>query len=292
MDDKSSAVSKIFIGLEPSDSSISSCSLQAYLKRLSKTKPLSREREQLLFVRYSSGDQMAYDEILESNLRLVVKIAKRYQNRGVALMDLIEEGNMGLIHAFTKFEPERGFRFSTYATWWIRQCVERAIMCQTRQVRLPVHVIKELSRYLSIRNKLIASGTQSPTSKQIGLVAGKSTAQVQKVMNLRFDAYSMDDALYDDSDVSMSDYLKDDKAIDPVEDLLSKDNLSHLKKYLSRLNEMDYQVLNLRYGLDGNKPKTLEMVGSVVGMTRERVRQIQLRAVAQLRDLMKGSGRQ
>lgn len=266
--------------------------IKAYLKDLKMIEPLSREEECDLFVRYKkSGDRKAYERIVESHLRLVVRLARNYLNRGVNFMDLVEEGNLGLLHAIEKFEVERGFRFATYGSWWIKQNIERAIMNQSRHIRLPVHVIKQLTSFLNADRKIPGKSSEKPaTTEEIAKHFNVEVDDVQKIMSYKLDTMSLDAAVYEDSDVSWSDSVADENAHDPC-DMVGDASTAHiLKDWLERLDELDHAVIVSRYGLLGNAPETLEKVGEKMGLTRERVRQIQMRALGRLRRFMNFSG--
>ncbi|MEC8063295.1 MAG: sigma-70 family RNA polymerase sigma factor [Pseudomonadota bacterium] len=265
---------------------------RAYLNQLSRISSMSKEEEIELFIRYQeTGDKDAYNRIIEGNLRLVVKLARKYLNRGMTMLDMIEEGNMGLMHAIEKFELERGFRFSTYATWWVRQYIERAIMNQTRQIRLPVHVIKELSSYLNASKKMGKDINVTSSCQEIADHFDKEIDDVQKIMGYKLDTLSLDERSTDDNDHYTGGYnVADPTAQNPMDIVGDQSTQELLRDWLSRLEDLDYQVVVHRYGLAGHSPKTLEEVGEVVGLTRERVRQIQLRAVSRMRRFMNFSG--
>ena len=275
---------------EAKSASTSSDPVVTYLNAISGFRSLTKEEEVDLFTRYKNGDDAAYNEIVESNLRLVVKVARRYFGRGIAMLDLIEEGNLGLLHAIKKFEVERGFRFSTYSIWWIKQYIERAIMNQSRQIQLPVHVIKKLTSYLNAGTKMGKSGTEEVSCEEIASHFDVEVDQVQHIMKYKLDTKSLDDTGYSDSDVSLSSVVVDPKSRDPL-DIVGNDSTKELlNEWLDKLDELDYQVIIHRYGLEGHDAKTLEEVGAVVGLTRERVRQIQIRALSRMRRCMNFSG--
>ena len=259
-----------------------------YLNAISRFNVLSKEEELSLFKRYASGDEAAYNQIVEANLRAVVKISRRYMGRGIALLDLIEEGNLGLLHAIKKFEVDRGFRFSTYAVWWIKRYIERAIMDQSNKIRLPVHVIKKLSAYLNA--EMGKSETQSVSCEEIAEHFDVEVDRVHKVMQYKLDTKSLDDLGHADSDTSLTALIEDPKSIDPLAHIGNESTKVLLLDWLNRLDELDRMVIVQRFGLEGHDSKTLEEVGQEIGLTRERVRQIQLEALAKMRRAMNFSG--
>jgi RNA polymerase nonessential primary-like sigma factor len=254
--------------------------------------PLLTAEEEVTFARLArKGDKQARCRMIESNLRLVVKIARRYTNRGMALLDLVEEGNLGLIRAVEKFDPERGFRFSTYATWWIRQTIERAIMNQTRTIRLPIHVVKELNSYLRAARELSQTLDHEPTAEDIAQRMDVSVAEVTKMLRLNERMTSVDTPMGGDNhDKSLVDLLADGQQQGPEGILQDNDLREHIIAWLDSLNAKQREVLARRFGLLGYEPATLEDVGREIGLTRERVRQIQVEALRRLRDLMRQQG--
>ena len=247
--------------------------------------------EEVYFARKAlKGDDAARKRMIESNLRLVVKISRRYVNRGLALLDLIEEGNLGLIRAVEKFDPERGFRFSTYATWWIRQTIERAIMNQTRTIRLPIHVVKELNIYLRAARELAQKLDHEPTPEEIANLLEKPVSDVERMLGLNERVTSVDTPVGASSDRTIVDTIADTHVSDPAALLQDSDLTASLDGWLEELTEKQREVLARRFGLRGHEVSTLEEVGHEIGLTRERVRQIQVEALKRLRDIMEKQG--
>ncbi|XKH01181.1 RNA polymerase sigma factor RpoS [Marinobacter nauticus] len=263
---------------------------QLYLNEIGFS-PLLTPEEEVYFARLArKGEEAGRKRMIESNLRLVVKIARRYVNRGLTLLDLIEEGNLGLIRAVEKFDPERGFRFSTYATWWIRQTIERAIMNQTRTIRLPIHVVKELNLYLRAARELTQKLDHEPTAEEIAQMVDKPVADVKRMLGLNERVASMDTPIGAGGEKSLLDTVADEGASDPA-DLLQDNNMSScLEQWIDQLSEKQREVLSRRFGLRGYPICTLEEVGQEIGLTRERVRQIQVEALRRLREIMEKEG--
>lgn len=263
---------------------------QLYLNEIGFS-PLLTPEEEVYFARLArKGEESGRKRMIESNLRLVVKIARRYVNRGLTLLDLIEEGNLGLIRAVEKFDPERGFRFSTYATWWIRQTIERAIMNQTRTIRLPIHVVKELNLYLRAARELTQKLDHEPSAEEIARMVDKPVSDVKRMLGLNERVASVDTPIGSSGEKSLLDTVADEGASDPA-DLLQDNNMcSCIENWLDQLSDKQQEVLSRRFGLRGYPTSTLEEVGQEIGLTRERVRQIQVEALRRLREILEKEG--
>ena len=257
-----------------------------YMKDVSVYQLLTAEDEIRLSERIQQGDIQARNAMVNANLRLVVKIARRYSSRGLSLEDLIEEGNLGLMRAVEKFDVAHGCRFSTYATWWIRQNIERSIMNQSRTIRIPVHVSKEINSMLRSTTELRTILGREPTENEIAIKMGNSTERVRELMEALLPTDSADECINGTEDFTVYDMVEDDSACMPCEELNKNRTKSILEKWLNHLNHKEKAVISLRYGLnDREDPWTLEAIGEHLGVTRERIRQIQVAALKKIRNL-------
>ena len=263
---------------------------QLYLNEIGANPLLTPEEELALSRRVRQGDFEARQTMIERNLRLVVNIAKHYLNRGMPLLDLVEEGNLGLIHALEKFDPERGFRFSTYATWWIRQNIERAIMNQSRTIRLPVHVVKELNQVLRAMRNLEARSGGECCAEDIATLLAKPVEDVWHILSLNEHTASLDAPLDIDPSLSIGESLADDNQEGPEEQIQNAEIGSLVQAWIAQLNDKQRTVIEFRYGINNREIATLEELADQLSLTRERVRQIQLEALAQLRKILRRAG--
>ncbi len=263
---------------------------QLYLNEIGFSPLLSAEEEVHYATLALNGDDASRKKMIESNLRLVVKISRRYLNRGLPLLDLIEEGNLGLMKSVEKFDPRRGFRFSTYATWWIRQTIERALMNQTRTIRLPIHILKELNVYLRAARQLTQKLDHEPSPEEIAEMLDVPIEDVEKLFCLNDKVSSFDSPIGNDESKSLLDTIPDENSRNPVLLLTDESLRSQIEELLDELNENQRQVIARRFGLRGFEKSTLEEVGAEINLTRERVRQIQVEALRTLRKLLEREG--
>ncbi len=263
---------------------------QIYLNDIGRNPLLSSEEEHALALEVKRGNLRARQKMIEHNLRLVVNIAKHYAGRGLSLLDLIEEGNLGLIHALEKYDPERGFRLSTYATWWIRQYIERAIMNQSRTIRLPVHIIKDLNIVLRALRYLETQLTREATAEDVAHLLGRRVDEVQRLLTLNERIASLDAPLEIDPMLSVGDAIADEVNPRPDQRFENLERAACVREWLSQLSNKQRCVIERRYGLDGGEAWTLEQLAESLELTRERVRQIQIEALEQLRRILRKSG--
>jgi len=260
--------------------------MHLYMKEVSRFKLLTASGEIELATRIKAGDEQARLDMINANLRLVVKISRRYNNRGLPLEDIIEEGNIGLMRAVEKFDPAHGCRFSTYATWWIRQSIERSIMNQSRTIRVPVHVSKEINSMARSSNHLRTILGREPTGNEIALQMGNTEERVQELKEALLPTDSADRFIAGTDDLTIFDITEDTNACKPCEALNKSSSKSLLNSWMNYLNHKEKTVMSLRYGLgDRDDPWTLEAIGDYMGVTRERIRQIQVAALKKLRTL-------
>lgn len=257
--------------------------VRQYLREIGKVPLLDAEEEIELAKRYEKAEKRAKDKLTESNLRLVVSIAKKYIGRGLSLLDLIQEGNQGLIRAVEKYDWRRGFKFSTYATWWIRQAITRAIADQARTIRIPVHMVETINKLYRTSRKLMQELGREPTPEEIGDELGFDGDRVREIFKIAQETTSLEAPVGEDKESFLGDFIPDESQMSPV-DAASKQLLKdHLEEVLGTLSEREAKVLKLRFGLEGGKQMTLEQVGKVFGVTRERIRQIEAKALRKLR---------
>ncbi|MDO9215530.1 MAG: RNA polymerase sigma factor RpoS [Methylococcales bacterium] len=278
------------IAIVKSRSSADFDATRVYLNELCRSQLLTAEQERFYGKKALQGDQAARKVMIESNLRLVVKIARRYLNRGLPLLDLIEEGNLGLIRAVEKFDPDKGFRFSTYATWWIRQTIERALMNQTRTIRLPIHIVKEMNTYLKAQRHLASTLDHEPSALEIAEYLDKPVSKVEKMLKLNERVTSVDVPGGKDFDKPLLDSLADDATLSHEERIQENGIKENITGWVFELPEKQREVICRRYGLCGYEDATLEQVAQELGVTRERVRQIQMDALKQLKEILKSHG--
>jgi RNA polymerase primary sigma factor/RNA polymerase nonessential primary-like sigma factor len=260
--------------------------VKSYLKEIRKSKLLTFEEEQALAKRIAKGDQKARQKMIEANLRLVVSIGKRYINRGLPFSDIIEEGNIGLIKAVEKFNYKRGFKFSTYGSWWIRQSIERAIINQSKLIRLPVHVVEKINHYMVVLEDLMQILGREPTTQEIAKKLGASEREVINLQQLIRKSYSLESPIAYGHETSLKDIIEDTSRISPSKSAEGIKRREEILQWLRTLKDNEQEVIRLRFGLDGGEPQTLEEIGKVFGLTRERVRQIESSALTKLRAII------
>jgi RNA polymerase primary sigma factor len=259
-------------------------SVRLYLREIGKIPLLTAEEELALAKKVVSGDKRAKDQMAEANMRLVVSIAKRYVGRGLDLLDLIQEGNTGLLRAVEKFDPDRGFKFSTYATWWIRQAITRAIADQARTIRIPVHMVETINKLLRTQRRLTQELNREPTNEEIATAMEMEVDKVEHIMKIKQDISSLDASVRDDEEDSvLGDFIEDEDQKTPSESASEQLLKEQVKQILGTLTEREQKILKLRFGLEDGKSHTLEEVGQEFSVTRERIRQIEAKALAKLR---------
>jgi len=266
------------------DDDVADDSVRLYLREIGKIPLLNAEEELALAQRVVAGDKKAKDQMAEANMRLVVSIAKRYVGRGLDLLDLIQEGNTGLLRAVEKFDPDKGFKFSTYATWWIRQAITRAIADQARTIRIPVHMVETINKLLRTQRRLTQELNREPTNEEIAKEMEIDVDKVEHIMKIKQDISSLDASIRDDEEDSvLADFIEDEDTVSPEESATGQLLKEQVKDMLSALTEREQKILKLRFGLEDGKSHTLEEVGQEFSVTRERIRQIEAKALAKLR---------
>jgi RNA polymerase primary sigma factor len=257
--------------------------IKIYLRDIQRTPLLNAESERELALKIEQGDKAARNKMIESNLRLVVKIAKRYNNRGLPFLDLIEEGNLGLIKAVERFSLAKECRFSTYATWWIRQSIERSLVNQSRTIRLPVHVSDDISRMLRTVRVLSQEQHREPSEDEIAGVMNVKTQYVRRLMTLLRRTCSMETPIGDGNDYFLIDTIEDNSLVSPAALLENVNRYEMISRHFDGLSEVEQKILTLRFGLNDSEPQTLEIIGQRFGVTRERIRQIEAKTLEKLR---------
>ena len=261
-------------------------SVRLYLREIGKIPLLTPEEEADLAQRIVKGDKKAKDKMVESNMRLVVSIAKRYGGRGLDFLDLIQEGNTGLLRAVEKFDPEKGFKFSTYATWWVRQAITRAIADQARTIRIPVHMVETINKVLRTTRKLTAELNREPTNEEIAKELDMEPEKVDYVMRIKQDIASLDASVGregDDEDSVLGDFVEDEERDSPEDSAANQILKEQLSEIIATLTDREQKIIRLRFGIGGGRPHTLEEVGNEFDVTRERIRQIEAKALSKLR---------
>ncbi len=263
--------------------------IKLYLREIQKTKLLTADEEKELAGRIARGEKSARDKMIESNLRLVVKIAKRYINRGLPFLDLIEEGNMGLIKAVERFKLSKECRFSTYATWWIRQSIERALVNQSRTIRLPVHVSDDINKMLRVTRELVQRMNREPAVKEVAAEMNVSTVYVRRLMVLLKKTYSIERPMGENNDYFLIDTIEDTSTVSPAVLLEDVNKYEMVSKWFNTLSDSEKKILTLRFGLDDKEPQTLDTIGRSFGVTRERIRQIEAKSLEKLRKIVESA---
>lgn len=261
-------------------------SVRLYLREIGKIPLLSQEEELELAKKAAKGNKKAKDKMVEANMRLVVSIAKRYSGRGLDFLDLIQEGNTGLLRAVEKFDPDKGFKFSTYATWWIRQAITRAIADQARTIRIPVHMVETINKVLRATRKLTQELNREPTIAEVAEEMDMEPEKVEYVMKIKQDIASLDQSVGrdgDDEDSVLGDFVEDEERISPEDSAANQILKEQLAEIISTLSEREQKIIKLRFGIGGGRPHTLEEVGAEFSVTRERIRQIEAKALSKLR---------
>lgn len=257
--------------------------VRMYLKEIGRVSLLTADQEVALALRIEKGDESAKQELAEANLRLVVSIAKRYVGRGMQFLDLIQEGNMGLMKAVEKFDYRKGFKFSTYATWWIRQAITRAIADQARTIRIPVHMVETINKLIRIQRQLLQDLGREPTPEEIGAEMDMPTEKVREILKIAQEPVSLETPIGEEDDSHLGDFIEDQDATSPADHAAYELLKEQLESVLDTLTDREENVLRLRFGLDDGRTRTLEEVGKVFGVTRERIRQIEAKALRKLR---------
>jgi len=263
--------------------------IKLYLRDIQKTKLLSADEEKELALRIANGDKLARDKMIESNLRLVVKIAKHYRNRGLPFLDLIEEGNLGLIKAVERFKLSKECRFSTYATWWIRQSIERNLVNQSRTIRLPVHISDDINKMMRVNRQLVQKVNREPSVKEVAAEMGVDIGYVRKLMVLVKKTYSIEQPMGENNDYFLLDTIEDTSAISAAELFENLSKYEMVSTWFETLAENEKNILSLRFGLDDMEPQTLDIIGHLYGVTRERIRQIEAKALEKIRNILEKS---
>ena len=263
---------------------------KAYLRQISKIPLLTYEEEQRLGALIAQGDENAKEQLIEANLRLVVSIAKRYINRSkIPFIDLIQEGNIGLIKAVEKFDYTMGYKFSTYATWWIKQSVGKAVVESSRAIRIPTHIIEQLSRLSTASRELFQTLQREPTVKELAEKMGETEKKIRELQSIVKDPISMDNTLTDDDETTIGDLVADEDDVSPQEDIITEERNKRLNMILDTLEAREAEILKMRYGIGYSKPKTLEEVGNHYALSKERIRQIEEKALKKLRNPMRAN---